>query len=431
MLFVDYFPRLNEGSKSIKVKSERSTPRALDIAGAQPLRSVRNRPQEGGSGKRRYEEPVVKPEAEISFMNRILMCALATAIFALPLAAGPVDFSVFTQAYMGSFWIPGSHSSIGNPSCIETDSFTPSPLRTSMGATCDGVLGFSGAASSAAEIGSLHGLVSLVGVQSNAGLSTATAIASFSDTLIIPGSGDFDRIVFHMSLTGVYAGSPLPAGAGRIRVFAAGPFDSFDRIVSSSPAGLVAPVDGSVSFDLPLVMRTGTINPNSFLLEMDAIAEVRPQGGSMTADFSDTLRITGVDLFDSRGNPIDVPGLTSASGFNYSSATPVPEPSTFIPIAQMAASLITARVLARMRWCWGSLRLPPASLLLQSPCLGILYEMDTRERHRCGGGWRIQVGYDRASGAPPLDLEGEWLMTLIVEHERLSKPASLFESFGR
>ena len=118
---------------------------------------------------------------------------------------------------MSSFWIPGSHSSIGNPSCIETDSFTPSPLRTSMGATCKGGLGFSGAASSAAEIGSLHGLASLVGVQPNAGLSTATAIASFSDTLVIPGAGDFDRVVFHMSLTGVtqvLRSPPAPGGYG-------------------------------------------------------------------------------------------------------------------------------------------------------------------------------------------------------------------------
>jgi hypothetical protein len=282
-------------------------------------------------------------------MNRILLCALFTPMFALPLAANPVGFSVFSDASMSSFWIPGSHSSIGNPSCLETDSFTPSPLRTSMGATCKGGFGFSGAASSVAEIGSLHSSASLVGVQPNAGLSTATAIASFSDTLIIPGAGDFDRFVFHMSLTGRYAGSPLPAGAGRVRVFGAGPFDTFNRIVSSSPAGLIAPVDESVSFDLPLVMRTGVMNPNSFLLEMDAIAEVRPQGGSMTADFSDTLQITGVDLFDSRGNLIDVSGLTSASGFNYTgSGTPVPEPGTLIPSALIAAALV-GRVLARGR----------------------------------------------------------------------------------
>jgi hypothetical protein len=151
-----------------------------------------------------------------------------------------------------------------------------------MGATCNGDRGFFGAASSEAEIGFLHGLARLTGVQPNAGASTATAEATFSDALTIPGSGDFDRFVFHMSLTGGYAGSSTQAGAGEVVIDAAGPVDTFHRIVSASPADFIGTADGSTFFDIALVMRTGIVNSNPFDIQMTVIAQLGPKGGSMT-----------------------------------------------------------------------------------------------------------------------------------------------------
>jgi hypothetical protein len=68
-------------------------------------------------------------------------------------------------------------------------------------------------------------------------------------------------------------------------------------------------------------------NPNQVL---------QPCNGSGTVDFLDTAKLVHIDVFDSTGQLITAPAITSDSGFNYSQFTTagagVPEPGTFLPV---------------------------------------------------------------------------------------------------
>ena len=61
-------------------------------------------------------------------------------------------------------------------------------------------------------------------------------------------------------------------------------------------------------------------------------------------DFGSTLKITGLTVLDANGSVVPDAGVTSQSGLDYTKlSAAVPEPSLFLPVAGMVASLVLKR----------------------------------------------------------------------------------------
>ena len=83
-----------------------------------------------------------------------------------------------------------------------------------------------------------------------------------------------------------------------------------------------------------------------------------PLGGIANADFSETVRLSSIETFDSSGNAFDFGAITGASGRIYdatgvhdAAVTGIPEPSTWVLAIGGFAALIGLGAHRRRKAC--------------------------------------------------------------------------------
>lgn len=187
---------------------------------------------------------------------------------------------------------------------------------------------------------------------------TGRAYAETVDTLTASGAAGAGAVRMRWSITGGndlgYVGSDsvdIPGVTVNLRL------DCFAQIGASfvlcPDAAFAWSTSGGVSelvtIDVPIEFGVPTVV--TYQVTLSATTSVRFDGcldcaaafsGRSDADFGSTLRLVGVELLDSGGNPLDASGIASESGFAYHE---VPETS----LAPLAALATLAGLAARSR----------------------------------------------------------------------------------
>lgn len=131
-------------------------------------------------------------------------------------------------------------------------------------------------------------------------------------------------------------------------------FDSQGNTFTYIPYGVDLRNGIPISFDVPYSPSgynpsTGLYSyaPDWFYVQLSAAANCSVGGAegdsSMCAadsDYQDTLRVTGLEVLDSNGNPVPGATLSAASGFDYNGRSSVPEPGTFVLLATLVAGAV-------------------------------------------------------------------------------------------
>jgi hypothetical protein len=276
----------------------------------------------------------------VGLQPKVVLAPLLLTIFAV--LGNTVAYANLISTAQVSFLAGG----FGAGGCAGPPVNVPSPIASSACSTSRTLADttFIGSASASAEYGSLGVLA--IATLSPGGVGTAVETvteARLADVLTFTGAG-----IASLAIVGQVSGSTSSSQSGaltgsseifQINIDGANPTNCFVLLPapSNAPTGCTTP---------RVPISNGSSLGFAVLLEASIAAFYTGLSGTgsstITADYSHTGRVAGIEVFDANGNLLTNVTVTSGSGFAYPIGFPpaaIPEPGSLLLFASGFAGL--------------------------------------------------------------------------------------------